>query len=96
MHARTRWTEAEDGKLCALRAAGLTWDEVAKEMGLGRYTVVERGRRMGARGRVRRLHLERLVVEDRPALPAGHPDSWGLITANTVLEGEPYPYPVFL
>jgi hypothetical protein len=39
------------------------------------------------------------VVEDlapeRPPLPAGHPASWGAITQGTLLEGAPYPFPVF-
>ena len=34
-------------------------------------------------------------LEDRPALPAGHPLSWGLLTNGTVLDGAEYPYPVF-
>ena len=33
---------------------------------------------------------------DRPALPAGHPTSWGLLTSGTSLEGSDYPFPVFL
>ena len=32
---------------------------------------------------------------DRPALPPGHPVSWGLLTGGTVLDGAEYPYPVF-
>jgi hypothetical protein len=28
----------------------------------------------------------------RGPLPAGHPDTWGLLTAGTVLEGAPYEY----
>ena len=34
--------------------------------------------------------------DDRPPLPPGHPDTWGLITAGTCTEGTPYPFPVFL
>lgn len=34
--------------------------------------------------------------DDRPALPSGHPDTWGLITAGTCIEGAAYPFPVFL
>jgi hypothetical protein len=34
--------------------------------------------------------------DDRPALPSGHPDTWGLITAGTCIEGAPYPFPVFV
>ncbi len=33
---------------------------------------------------------------DRPALPAGHPVSWGAITNGTVLDCAEYPFPVFL
>ena len=53
---------------------------------------------------VRGSHVLRRVVhvvrgrpgpDDRPALPSGHPDTWGLITAGTCTEGTPYPFPVF-
>ena len=43
------WTAELDEKLKALRAGGYTWDGVALEMGYGRNTVLERGRRIGAR-----------------------------------------------
>ncbi len=33
--------------------------------------------------------------DDRPALPSGHPDTWGLINAGTCIEGAPYPFPIF-
>ena len=33
---------------------------------------------------------------DRPALPAGHPITWGAITDGTVLDCAAYPFPVFL
>ena len=96
MRARIVWTAALDGEVRALRMAGLTWDAVAREMCLGRNTVLERGRRLGAR-RPRR-HISPAIDEaaDRPAKPAGHPDTWGLIIAGTVLDGTPYPFPVFL
>ena len=32
---------------------------------------------------------------DRPALPAGHPTTWGAITDGTVLDDATYPFPVF-
>lgn len=47
------------------------------------------------------LDADRYVIRgrpgryDRPALPAGHPDTWGAITRGTVLEGSAYPFPVF-
>ena len=33
---------------------------------------------------------------DRPALPSGHPESWGAITRGTVLDQSIYPFPVFM
>jgi len=33
---------------------------------------------------------------DRPALPAGHPVTWGAITSGTVLDRATYPFPVFV
>ena len=96
MRAHVQWTEALDTRLCGFREAGLTWDGIAEAMGLGRNTVLERGRKIGAR----RLRPRPVVVQeearDRPARQAGHPETWGLITAGTVLDGEAYPYPVFL
>lgn len=35
-------------------------------------------------------------ANDRPALPAGHPVTWGAITGGTMLDGAVYPYPVFV
>lgn len=34
-------------------------------------------------------------LAEREPLPAGHPDSWGAITAGTLLDGTPYPLPFF-
>lgn len=91
-----RWTEALDARLKGLRGDGLTWDAVALAMGLGRNTVIERGRRIGARKHVQRPAYVPPEPADRPARPAGHPASWELINRGTVLAGEAYPYPVFL
>ncbi len=96
MRAHVHWTQELDERLRALREAGITWDGIAEAMGLGRNTVLERGRKIGAR-RLRPRPAP--VVEearDRPARQAGHPVTWGLLTAGTVLDGEAYPYPVFL
>ncbi len=96
MRAHVHWTPALDERLKGLREAGVTWDGIAEALGLGRNTVLERGRKIGAR-RLRPVVAP--VVEearDRPARQAGHPITWGLLTAGTVLDGEAYPYPVFL
>jgi hypothetical protein len=96
MKPRVDWTPTLDARIRELRGVGMTWDRIAETMGLGRNTVLERGRKIGAS----RMARPRVEVEeeprDRPARQAGHPDTWHLITIGTVLEGEPYPYPVFL
>jgi hypothetical protein len=95
MRQKVIWTDAADDRLRELRFAGLTWDQVAKELELGRNTVLERGRRIRARRPV--VRAEHVVsAGDRPALPPGHPIMWSLLTDGTVLAGQPYPYPVFL
>jgi hypothetical protein len=96
MQPRIQWDAELDQRLKSLRASGLTWDAVALEMAMGRNTVLERGRRLGAR-RLRPAAAQ-IAPEpaDRPARPPGHPATWGLITDGTSLEGQPYPYPVFL
>jgi hypothetical protein len=90
------WTAALDARLRALRANDYTWDAVALEMGFGRNTVLERGRRIGARKLPKPVVVTVVEAADRPARQAGHPATWRLITDGTVLDGEAYPYPVFL
>ncbi len=90
------WAEARDEQLRALRDAGLTWDGVAEAMGLGRNTVLERARKIGIRMWRQRPPAAPVEARDRPPRQAGHPQTWGMINAGTVLEGERYPFPVFL
>ena len=96
MRGRTRWTEELDARLMALRAARLTWDAIASEMSLGRNTVLERGRKLGARPAAPPVAGPPEEAADRPARPPGHPACWQLITRSTVLDGALYPFPVFL
>jgi hypothetical protein len=96
MRAWVVWTEARDEQLRALRDAGLTWDAIAETMGLGRNTVLERARKTGVRMWRQRAPAAIVEARDRPARQAGHPQTWAMITDGTVLEGERYPYPVFL
>jgi hypothetical protein len=92
------WTMHADAHLLQLRAAGCPWRTVATELRVGRNAAIERARRLGLQPLTHikpapRPPLERI---DRPPLPPGHPVSWQAITAHTSLDGEPYPYPVFL
>jgi len=94
MTERTKWDASLDQTILALRWSGLTWEAIAAKMGLGRYTVVERGRKLGARRRPHGVAVGESA--DRACRVAGHPETWGLLVKGTVLEGSPYPYPVFL
>ena len=88
------WTDAQDTQLRRLRAEGACWDAIAAALGLTPWATIARGRLIGAR-----LPPPDFVPppEDplREPLPAGDPRTWGPITAGTVLEGSPYPLPVF-
>ncbi len=94
MPAKLFWTAARDAQIRRLRAEGATWDAIAEALLLSRFTVIERGRRIGAR---KPAALPKTAPEDpcREALPAGHPRTWGALIAGTVLEGEAYPLPYF-
>ena len=93
-----RWTKTADTELLQLRAAGLPWHAVADRLRVGRNAAIERARRLGLQPMTRIQPAPRPITDrvDRPPLPPGHPLSWQAITANTSLEGEPYPYPVFV
>jgi hypothetical protein len=94
MRSKLTWTDARDSLLRRLRAEGATWDAIAAALSVSRYTAIERGRRIGA-GKPPPEHKP--VPEDpaRDPLPPGHARSWGVLIAGTVLEGTPYPLPVF-
>jgi hypothetical protein len=89
------WTEAQDTQIRRLRAEGASWDAISTILGMARWTVIDRGRRIGAP----RPSREVVAPQEDPSrdpLPAGHPRSWGVLTAGTVLENTPYPLPVFV
>lgn len=88
------WSVAQDAQIRRLRAEGASWDMIAAILGLSRWAIIDRGRRIGARPPPR----EFIPPPEDPArdpLPAGHPRSWNVLTAGTVLEGTVYPLPVF-
>jgi len=94
MPLKLLWTEASDARLRRLRAEGETWDAIAAALGVSRWTVIERGRRVGAR-KPPPEHRPTIDLAREP-FPAGHPVSWGALNEGTVLEGAPYPWQVFL
>jgi len=91
---KLRWTDAQDTQIRRLRSEGASWDGIAAVLGLSRWTVIERGRRIGARSPPREF-VPPPEDPNRDPLPAGHPRSWDVLTDGTVLEGVPYPLPVF-
>jgi hypothetical protein len=79
MRARVIWTSELDAKLCALRIAGWTWNEIAAALKLGRNTVLERGRKIGARRGPRRAAVIEAEARGRPPMSAGHPNTWAAL-----------------
>ena len=92
MPKKIDWTEGQDLTIKRLRAEGASWDIIAGAIGVTRWTVIERGRRVGAR-----LPPPDFVPPpedpERPALPPGHAATWGAIVKGTSLDGMPYPIP---
>ena len=95
MPKRLVWTEAQDSQIRRLRTEGASWDAIAGILGMARWTVIDRGRRIGAL-RAPREYGPQSEDPSRDPLPPGHPRSWGVLTDGTVLEGTPYPLPVFV
>jgi hypothetical protein len=89
---RIEWTEVQDTKIKRMRAESASWDSIAEAVGVTRWTVIERGRRLGAR-----LPPPDFAPcpedPDRPTLPPGHPETWDVIISGTSLDGMPYPIP---
>jgi len=89
MPAKRTWTDAQDTRLRQMRAAGATWDVIAAVFWIAPATARDRGYRLGVPAPVPVLPSWQ-PPGDRPALAAGHPVTWGLLTAGTCLEGAPY------
>jgi hypothetical protein len=88
------WSEPRDIRLKRLRTEGCSWDRIAVELGVSRNAAIERGRRVGARlAPVEHVAVAEPEDPDRPALPPGHPISWGILIDRTCLAGTPYESP---
>lgn len=88
------WTDAIDAQIRRLRAEDATWDEIARVLGRDQDLIEARARAIG----VRCAPPDAIHPRQDPArepLPAGHPLSWGPLTAGTLLEGVDYPLPFF-
>ncbi|MDD2876065.1 MAG: AsnC family protein [Acidiphilium sp.] len=90
MPMRRDWTESADNTIRRMRADGATWAAIGDMLGLSRNTIIERGRRIHAAGGPSQAPRPPRPPEEDPnrgPLRAGHPISWGILTAGTVLEG---------
>ena len=94
MPSKHQWTEAQDSQIKRLRAEGASWDTIAATLDRTKWAIIERGRRIGARPPPREF-IPPPEDPSRDPLPAGHPRSWGVLTAGTVLQDVPYPLPIF-
>lgn len=98
MSCQISWTPLADSHLLQMRASGLAWPTVARHLRVGRNAAIERARRLGLLPATRLPPPPAAPAQpriDRPALPAGHPLTWGAITDGTALQGCAYPHPVF-
>ncbi len=89
MPAAIDWTPEQDAAILRLRGEGATWDSIADALNICRWTVGERGRRIGAQ-----LPAPETIVEadpERDPLPAGHPETWGVLVRGTCLAGMAWP-----
>jgi hypothetical protein len=92
MPKRIEWTEVQDMKIKRMRAENASWDSIAVAVGVTRWTVIERGRRLGARLPPADSEPRREDPERSP-LPPGHKATWDVIIHGTCLEGLSYPIP---
>lgn len=108
MAAPIQWTPEMEARIVAGRAARETWDTIGVAVGVSRNAVIDRGKRLllaGGRSDLAAIRLPSRPAavkppappnfEERPPLCAGHPVAWGAITDGTLLDGAPYPFPVY-
>lgn len=102
MALKLQWSIHANQQLQDLRDASETWRTISLRLGIGRSAVIKQARRIGIQPSPPmpvRLAIPAAMPHtraDRPCMPSGHPLSWAAITDGTMLEGEPYPFPVFL
>ncbi len=94
MPKKIEWTAAQDMQIKRMRAEGGTWDAIAAALGVTRWTAIERGSRIGAQQPPPGFVPPPNSLVREP-LAAGDPRSWDVLTRGTLLEGTPYPLPVF-
>lgn len=92
------WSQSQDLQLRRMRTEGSSWDEIAVELGVSRWSTIERGRKIGAYKRAPtpdEPHPCDAPDPGREPLPPGHSASWGALVGCTLLHGQSYPSPPF-
>lgn len=83
------WTAPLDAQLRRMRFDGQSWDEIAAELRISRWSTIERGRKLRA-GKPESGTRAQTADLGRDPLPAGHRTSWEILVAGSVLEGADY------
>ncbi len=87
------WTTHADSLIHRLRRTGATWDEIAVALRISRWSIIARGRRIGALAPERLTPTAAEADPAREALAAGHHLAWEVLTAGTLLAVTSYPWP---
>lgn len=87
------WSLPQDIQLRRMRTEGASWDEIASELRVSRWSVIQRGLKFGLRRHIPTAPPPLMRDLGREPLPAGHPASWGALIAETALHGQTYPWP---
>lgn len=101
MAAPRQWTEREIERLRTVNGS-ISSNVLAREFRCCRWTVLPKERdlailrtKLEPSGRDRITRPEPYPIppfpRDQHPLPAGHPETWGLLTRGTVLDGTPWP-----
>jgi hypothetical protein len=86
MAVAIEWTPEQDETIRRLRLEGQTWAEIAKVFGVAGTTVSDHGNRIGAIGGPPPMHPKPKPERGKEPLSVGHPISWGVLVAGTMLD----------
>lgn len=98
MPAPRTWTDGEIKRLQELNGS-VPAEALASEFGCCRSALIEKEHRLGIRRNrlasapiaTSKYHPLPPFPRDWQPLPAGHPETWGLLTRGTVLDGTAWP-----
>lgn len=83
------WTDAQDTTIRRMRAEGAPWDAIAELLRMTRYTVIQRGRLIGAQAPPSG-HAPPRDDPNRDPLRPGDPRTWDPLVRDTFLDGVSY------